>query len=195
MLLQQLIEGVRAHTPQVFPEHSLADAAVLVAITRDEHNPEMILTLRSTQLPTHKGEVAFAGGKTDPVDVDAIATALREAQEEVGIDPSQVEVIGMLDQVVSRFGFVVTPVFGLVDTDIELHPDPRELQAVFRVPLRYFLDTKPHIDQLGSFRVPRWQYQNFMIWGLTAMMIAQMMNQFYGAEIELQLDDVQKLLA
>ncbi|MCP5326491.1 MAG: CoA pyrophosphatase [Oceanospirillaceae bacterium] len=194
-MLSQLIEGVRAHTPQVFPEHSLADAAVLVAVTRDEHNPEIILTLRSTQLPTHKGEVAFAGGKTDPEDADAVATALREAHEEVGIAPAQVEVVGALDQVVSRFGFVVTPVLGLVAQDIELHPDPRELQAVFRVPLKFFLENEPAIDQLGSFRVPRWQYENFMIWGLTAMMIAQMMNQFYGATIELQLDDVQKLLA
>lgn len=194
-MLSQLIEGVRGHTPQVFPNHSLADAAVLVAVTRDEHNPEIILTLRSTQLPTHKGEVAFAGGKTDPEDADAVATALREAHEEVGIHPDAVEVIGMMDQVVSRFGFVVTPVLGLVDSDISLHPDPRELQAVFRVPLKFFLENTPSIDQLGSFRVPRWQYENFMIWGLTAMMIAAMMNQFYGATIELQLDDVQKLLA
>ena len=194
MSLTSLIEGVTAHQPRVLSGHELAQASVLVAIT-DQQEPEVILTLRSSQMPTHKGEVAFPGGKAEASDSDAIATALREAHEEVGLDPKHVRVIGPLDQVISRFGFLVTPVLGIVPADIELNADSREIEGVFRVPLKFFLDGQPdQIDQFGSFRGPRWYFQGYTIWGLTAMMLAELLNRFYDADLELHLGDMHDLI-
>ena len=194
MSLTSLIEGVTAHQPRVLTGHELARASVLVAIT-DEQEPEVILTLRSSQMPTHKGEVAFPGGKAEAGDRDAIATALRDAHEEVGLDPKLVRVIGPLDQVISRFGFLVTPVLGIVPADIELNADSREIEGVFRVPLKVFLDGQPdQIAQFGRFRGPRWDFQGYTIWGLTAMMLAELLNRFYGADLELHLGDMHDLI-
>ncbi|MEY8206056.1 MAG: CoA pyrophosphatase [Bermanella sp.] len=190
MSLTSLIEGVAAHQPRVLSHHELARASVLVAIT-DQQDPEVILTLRSSQMPTHKGEVAFPGGKAEAGDFDVIATALREAHEEVGLDPKQVRVVGPLDEVISRFGFLVTPILGIVPADIELNTDSREIEGIFRVPLSFFLDGQPdQIDHFGSFRGPRWYFQGYTIWGLTAMMLAELLNRFYDADLELHLGDM-----
>jgi 8-oxo-dGTP pyrophosphatase MutT (NUDIX family) len=194
MPLTSLIEGVTAHQPRVLLNSELARASVLIAIT-DQKDPEVILTLRSSQMPTHKGEVAFPGGKAEERDADAIATALREAQEEVGLNPDVVRVIGPLDEVVSRFGFLVTPILGIVPEDVELNADSREIEGVFRVPLKFFLDGQPdQIDQFGSFRGPRWYFEGYTIWGLTAMMIAELLNRFYDADLELQFGDMNDLI-
>jgi 8-oxo-dGTP pyrophosphatase MutT (NUDIX family) len=194
MPLTSLIEGVTAHQPRVLLNSELARASVLIAIT-DQKDPEVILTLRSSQMPTHKGEVAFPGGKAEERDADVIATALREAQEEVGLNPDVVRVIGPLDEVVSRFGFLVTPILGIVPEDVELNSDSREIEGVFRVPLKFFLDGQPdQIDQFGSFRGPRWYFEGYTIWGLTAMMIAELLNRFYDADLELQFGDMNDLI-
>src|SRR5690606_40910837 len=89
----------------------LAEAGVLVAIT-NETEPQLLLTRRALHLSTHQGEVAFPGGKRDDTDTSIVMTALREAEEEVALPLQQVQVIGELDQVVSRFGYLVTPVLG-----------------------------------------------------------------------------------
>ncbi len=194
MSLTSLIEGVTAHQPRVLSNNELARASVLIAIT-DQKDPEVILTLRSSQMPTHKGEVAFPGGKAEERDADATATALREAHEEVGLNPESVRVIGPLDEVVSRFGFLVTPILGIVPEDIELNADSREIEGVFRVPLKFFLEGQPdQIDQFGSFRGPRWYFEGYTIWGLTAMMIAELLNRFYDADLELHFGDMNDLI-
>ncbi len=194
MPLSSLISGVTAHQPRILSRNELACASVLVAIT-DQLEPEVILTLRSSQMPTHKGEVAFPGGKAEEQDSDAIATALREAYEEVGLKPELVRVIGPLDQVISRFGFLVTPILGIVPADIELNTESREIEGVFRVPLKFFLEGQPDkIDQFGSFRGPRWYFQGYTIWGLTAMMLAELLNRFYDADLELHLGDMNDLI-
>lgn len=194
MRLASLIEQVKAHEPRVLGLDQLASAAVLVAIT-DQAEPEVILTLRSSEMPTHKGEVAFPGGKTEAQDVDFSATALREAHEEIGLPPSSVNVIGTLDQVVSRYGFLVTPVLGIVPSNVALSEESGEIESVFRVPLKFFLDGAPdQIDQFGSFRGPRWYYEDYTIWGLTAVMLAEMFNRFFDAEFELAIGHVEEYL-
>ena len=115
----------------------LAAAAVLVALT-EEPNPRLLLTQRSRQLSSHSGEVAFPGGKQDPEDNDLIATALREAQEEVALLGHDVTVIGELNQVVSRFGYLVPPVLAVIPPDLSFIPNPGELDAVFLTTLGLF---------------------------------------------------------
>ncbi len=194
-MLQRLVKQVEAYQPRVLPENSLARAGVLLAITDHPETPEVILTVRSQHLPTHKGEVAFPGGKMEDHDIDVIATALREAHEEIGLDPQHVTVIGELDQVISRFGYLVTPVLGIIPHDVSLVADPGEIEAIFRVPLAFFLEGEPdQVDQFGQFKGPRWYYEDYTIWGLTAMMLGEFFNQFYDQGFEICLGDYESLL-
>tara|TARA_B100000780_G_C21101707_1_gene444627 strand:- start:1132 stop:1728 length:597 start_codon:yes stop_codon:yes gene_type:complete len=166
-------------------------AAVLVAITDDQHNPQVILTRRSQQVPTHKGQIAFPGGKSEANDKDLVATALREAHEEVALNPESVRVVGQMGQMSSRQGFVVTPIIGVVPTKVvaQLLPNLAELDRIFTVPLRFFIDTKPVMDALpiveGVKQVPSFYYDEYRIWGMTAFILAEFVNLVYDARIDL----------
>lgn len=185
-LLKQLINSVQQHEARTIDQPSLAQAGVLVAIT-DEAEPHLVLTRRADHLSTHSGEVAFAGGKRDETDPDIVFTALREAEEEINLQSHHVKIIGELDQVVSRFGYVVTPIVGIIPADITFTANLDELDAVFKVPLRFFLDTQPHdYFERGKISIPSFHYDGFRIWGLTAMMITEMMNNHLDAEIAIR---------
>lgn len=184
-LIEQLVERHETLTPRRIPQPDLAEAGVLVAIT-DEPEPKLLLTRRAAHLSSHKGEVAFPGGKRDPEDDHIIATALREAQEEVALDSADVQVIGELDQVVSRFGYLVTPVLAVIPPQLTHTPSLDELDAVFEVPLTLFTEPPSRYFERGSIRLPSYDYEEFNIWGLTAMMIAELMNNFWDCDISLK---------
>lgn len=177
-----LHQGWLDHSPRILHQPELREAAVLVAIT-DEPEPMLVLTQRPSTMPTHKGEVAFPGGKRDPDDDSFIATALREAQEEVGLDPGLVRVIGELDQVVSIHGFLVTPVLAVIPADAPLAADPHELECLFKVPLSFFLQPPESYFRRGSLCMPNYHFGQFRIWGLTAYVIAELMNRYWGTRI------------
>ncbi|MDH1377915.1 CoA pyrophosphatase [Comamonas aquatica] len=148
----QALRARFAHPPQWQPEvrkearfapRTPAHAAVLVPLVLREELT-VLLTQRTEQLSTHSGQVAFPGGRQDPEDADATATALREAQEEVGLDPGQVEVLGSLPVYETGTAFMVTPVVALVQPVAALHPNPYEVADVFEVPLRFLLDPAHH---------------------------------------------------
>ena len=148
----QALRARFAHPPRWQPEvrkdarfapRTPAHAAVLVPLVLREELT-VLLTQRTEQLSTHSGQVAFPGGRQDPEDADATATALREAQEEVGLDPGQVEVLGSLPVYETGPAFMVTPVVALVQPDAPLHPNPYEVADVFEVPLRFLLDPAHH---------------------------------------------------
>lgn len=182
--IQQLPFDIAATPQRKIHQPSMAQAGVLIAFTH-EAEPHIVLTLRSSKLAKHSGEVAFPGGKQDPEDDSIITTALREAHEEVGLCPSQVEVLGELHQVFSRFGYVVTPVVGIIKADIELVANPDELESIFKVPVRFFIDNEPdEYFQRGSIKMPTYHFEGYRIWGLTAMMIAEMINNHFGGNIE-----------
>lgn len=181
-LHQYLSSRLATHSPRRVPQPDLAEAGVLVAITA-EAEPRVLLTLRGSNLSSHQGEVAFPGGKRDATDHNIVMTALREAEEEVGLRPDQVTVLGELDQVVSRFGYLVTPVLGIIPPGLNHVANPGELEAVFEVPLSRFRQTPSRYFERGNIRIPSYDYENFHIWGLTAMMIAEMMNNFWDCDI------------
>ena len=180
-MLDELLHRMRAYSPHTLQtDKRYPEAAVLVPITRSDE-PEVVLTLRASGLSTHGGEVAFPGGRRDPEDADLVVTALREAEEEIGLPPGLVEVVGPLSTLVSRHGIQVTPYVGLVPDFVEYTPNDGEIAAVFAVPLAFFRDDPretPHrIDYLGrSWYVPSYRYGEYKIWGLTAIMLVELVN-------------------
>jgi 8-oxo-dGTP pyrophosphatase MutT (NUDIX family) len=156
----------------------LTPAAVLVAIT-ERPEPGVLLTVRNADLRRHAGQIAFPGGRTDPEDADATATALREAQEEIGLPPDQVRVIGTSDLYRTGTGFEITPVVGIIPPDLRLVPHEVEVSAIFEAPLAYLLDQANHARRSGEFRgrVRHYyeiQWGEHRIWGATAGMIVNL---------------------
>ena len=185
LIRQQLAE----HAPRQLAI-DMPEAAVLIAVTSCDTNPEIIFTRRSSRLNTHSGEVAFPGGKRDPDDLDLSYTALRESHEEIGLHRDKVELIGPVGDVISRFGIKVTPFVGVIDPAVELVANPDELDRIFRVPVSYFLEAESlRTDELKyrhmTFHVPAWQYEEYQIWGLTAIMLVEFLNVTLNAGIPL----------
>jgi 8-oxo-dGTP pyrophosphatase MutT (NUDIX family) len=161
------------------PQPPLKAAAVLVPIVEHEGALTVLLTKRTDHLADHAGQVSFPGGRIEPEDADPEHAALREAREEVGLPPEQVELIGRLDIYRTRTGFEVVPVVGLVRPPLVLTPDPHEVAEVFEVPLDFILDPVNHElhsrELRGATRhfyvLP---YEGRNIWGATAGMLVNL---------------------
>lgn len=154
------------------------EAAVLLPVV-DRPEPGVILTQRTEHLRRHAGQVAFPGGRIDPEDRDAIAAALREAEEEIGLAPAAVDVIGEIDSYRTGTGYRITPVLGVVPADVPLRAAEAEVAAIFEVPLAFLLDpANVAVRQaewggvLRTYREILWQERR--IWGATAAMIVNL---------------------
>ncbi|UTW10383.1 CoA pyrophosphatase [Marinobacterium rhizophilum] len=188
-----MLELLRRRLADYRPRRLLSErpnASVLIALT-DSAEPEVILTRRASHLSTHRGEVAFPGGKQDDTDPDLLYTALREAQEEVGLEPALVDVLGPLGQVMSKHQLQVTPWVGIVPQDVVLTPSPAELESLFRVPLSFFMEDRRQRTDIVRFRgmthyVPAYEYQGYVIWGLTAYMLVELLNVGFDAGIPMK---------
>jgi 8-oxo-dGTP pyrophosphatase MutT (NUDIX family) len=159
-----------------FSRMSLRAASVLVPLLDDGGELGVLLTQRSDSLRVHAGQISLPGGSRDPADRDAIDTALREAEEEVGLRRQHVEVIGLLDDYPTGTGFRVTPVVGLIGAGAEPQADGIETTALLRVPLAYLLEPSHYRE--GSFvregiELPFLEitWQEHRIWGATAGML------------------------
>ena len=154
-----------------------APAAVLVAIT-DRAEPGIILTVRHEDMRTHAGQVAFPGGRIDP-DEDATGAALREAWEELGLEPALVEPVAQLEPYRTVTGFAVTPVIGVIPPDLPLEPHEREVADWFEAPLSYLLDPANQQRQSMLFEGAERHYYRIdwngrNIWGATAAMLVNL---------------------
>ena len=152
-------------------------AAVLVAIT-DRAEPGVILTVRREHLRTHAGQVAFPGGRIDPGE-DAVTAALREAQEEILLDPAVVEVIGTADNYCTVTSYLVTPVIGVIPPDLPLEPHEHEVADWFEAPLAFLLDAANQQERTALFQGRERHYYEIdwngrRIWGATAAMIVNL---------------------
>jgi 8-oxo-dGTP pyrophosphatase MutT (NUDIX family) len=184
MTLAERLRGALAaldgdiHDDDRDPPREMREAAVLIAVT-DRPEPGVILTQRPQWLRAHAGQVAFPGGKIEPADADAVAAALREAQEEIGLDPRDVEVAGVGDPYHSGSGYRITPVVGVIAPDLTFDPDPSEVEAWFEVPLDHLFNPANF-----TFHQAHWQgrlrgYYDMMwnerrIWGVTAGIIVNL---------------------
>jgi 8-oxo-dGTP pyrophosphatase MutT (NUDIX family) len=152
-------------------------AAVLIAIT-DRVAPGVILTVRREHMRTHAGQVSFPGGRLDPGE-DAFAAALREAEEEIGLPPGQVDIWGAADPYRTVTGFTVTPVLGLVPPDLALAPHEHEVAEWFEAPLSFLLDPANQRRMTAEFQGRTRHYYQIdwrgrRIWGATAAMLVNL---------------------
>jgi len=163
----------------MYPDKPLVGAAVLVPLLVHPTGMTVLLTLRTLHLADHAGQVSFPGGRVEPEDLDEVATALREAREEVGLAPDRVRLIGRLDTYVTRTGYRIAPVVGLIAPPIELQPDPDEVAEIFEVPLDFLIDPLNRRRDSRQFQgterffwAMRWE--RHYIWGATAGMLVNL---------------------
>jgi len=182
-----LEEGARRETVRLtsdFRDHEpeglepFAPAAVLVPVT-DRPDPGVLLTQRTETLRKHAGQISFPGGRMDPEDDGPIATALREAEEEIGLPRSAVEVIGIADRYRTGTGYEITPVIGVIPPDLALVPNDAEVAALFEVPLSFLLEPSNHVEQAVEWqgherRFFELTWQDRRIWGATAGIIVNL---------------------
>jgi 8-oxo-dGTP pyrophosphatase MutT (NUDIX family) len=172
---RRLAEALNAQPPRAAaPGVGRAAAVLLPVVARPE--PSLILTVRSDTLPSHQGQISFPGGAMDPSDESPEAAALRETEEELGLRPSLVRVLGRLDDVETYVsGYVVTPVVGWLERLPELTPNPAEVADVFTVPTRELTDeirADPGFLYGGrSYPTEAWIYDGYVIWGATARIL------------------------
>ena len=183
-----MLEKLLIRLPEYQAPVAKVDAAVLMALTREDV-PRLILTRRAQHMNSHAGEVAFPGGKCDSSDASIVATALREAHEEIALEPSRVQIVGELGVFTSRIGMKVKPIIGLLDEMPTLTANPDEIESIFTVPLDVFLNQKPSYDHKVKYMginipVPSFNHEGYVIWGLTGYMIVEFMRQVYDADIE-----------
>ena len=187
--LREALELGRKRSPVLLPGDVFEDeedeqargptpAAVLVPVV-DRPEPTVILTLRPETMRKHAGQISFPGGRIDPGDDGPVAAALREAQEEIGLCPDAVDVIGTADRYRTITGFEVTPVVGVVPPDLQLEPHPGEVAAMFEAPLQYLLDPAHQLVRTLEWRGRQRSYyeidwQGRRIWGATAAMIVNL---------------------
>ena len=162
---------------------SLTPAAVLFPIVLRDDGHTVLLTQRTAHLKDHAGQISFPGGRVEAADQSPEHTALREAQEEIGLAPERVEIIGYLPEYRTGTGFRVTPVVALVQPPFDLQPDPFEVAEIFEVPLGFLLDPGNHqqhsLHYRGALRnYYAMPYGGYFIWGATAGMIRSLCERF-----------------
>lgn len=162
--------------PGTGPGRKLRQAAVLIPLVEREDGLTLLLTRRTDHLEHHPGQISFPGGHVEPSDNGPEGAALREMEEETGVPRQAVHVIGHLDTYVTRTGFQVTPVVGLIHPPFTLSPDPHEVAEAFEVPLDHFLDPDNHQRMSRMFEGRErffWAmpYGDYFIWGATAGML------------------------
>ena len=160
-------------------------AAVLIPVIAHPTGPTVLLTRRAATLRQHSGQIAFPGGTMDPDDATPLATALREAEEEIGLDPKRVRPLGYLDAYLSGTNFFVIPTVGLVEPGFDLVLNGAEVDITFEVPLDFLMDESHHAlhsrewqGRLRSFyAIP---FGDHYIWGVTAGILRNMHERLYG---------------
>jgi 8-oxo-dGTP pyrophosphatase MutT (NUDIX family) len=157
---------------------ALIPAAVLIAVT-DREKPGVLLTLRTANLRKHAGQVAFPGGRIDPGDEGPIGAAMREAREEIGLLPHNVEIVGVADVYRTITGYLITPVVAVVPPDLVLSAQAAEVDAIFETPLAHLLNLENYDErevewqgQVRRFRELYWE--DYRIWGATAAIMANL---------------------
>jgi 8-oxo-dGTP pyrophosphatase MutT (NUDIX family) len=157
-------------------QYKLKSAAVLIPIVCNHGQLEVLLTKRASHLRHHPGQISFPGGKVEPSDQNIIATALRETEEEIGLKPENIQVLGQLKSYQTISGYEITPIVAFAQKNTNYQFDDNEVAEVFHVPLSHFLTRDHHIQvptyhQGKSHNIHFMPYQDYNIWGATAAIL------------------------
>ena len=187
-----MIDSIKQKLEKLNPSKptNLKKAGVLIAILNyDEYidSPSIIYTQRSSIVSTHSGEVSFPGGMMEDIDTDLYQTALRESHEEMNLDPSTVTRIGRLNYLISRYDIEVNPFVAVIDEKPNLEGNS-EIEEIFEVPIEFLLNKNNMTTQTFQrdnmkLEMPTWYYNDQKIWGLTAMITADLLNICFDANI------------
>ncbi|MGO9487151.1 MAG: CoA pyrophosphatase [Rhodomicrobium sp.] len=169
------------------PPSSWRTAAVLVPVLAREPEATVLFTLRTSHLAAHSGQISFPGGKIEAGDATPVETAIREAEEEVGIPPALVTPLSLLDLHNTGTGFRIVPVVALVEPGFQPVPDPGEVAEVFEVPLSFLMDEKNHIRHLREWKDRKIlfyaiEFEQRFIWGATAAIVRNLYERLYAPE-------------
>ncbi len=187
-LIASRLLSIQAWRPSEPASAEHAPAAVLVPLIERPGGLSVLLTLRTAHLRSHAGQIALPGGRADPGETPW-QTALREAQEEVGLDPALVDVAGLSEPFWTRTGYVITPVVGFVSGECALEPNPDEVAEVFEVPFAFLMDEANHQSTMREFpdgvtrQVWAMPYQDRHIWGVTAMLLRALHARLLAAPV------------
>jgi 8-oxo-dGTP pyrophosphatase MutT (NUDIX family) len=165
-LREPLRRAIASREPRTLPLGETTAAAVLIPIFERKGEAHVWLVRRPRSMRSHAGQVAFPGGKNDPADDSPRATALRETEEELGIPRSSVDILGRLDDLPTITGFTITPLVGWLLADIEIRPNPSEVERAFAAPLRSFLAPPTGISPSNG-----WTVDGEHVWGATAAIL------------------------
>ena len=172
--------ALAGRTRRILPLGGLKHAGVLVPLLLSGPLPELLFTKRTEIVETHKGQVSFPGGVAEPADRDIVETSLREAMEEIGIHQKDISVLGLLDDLATPTGFVITPVVGSIQPSAPLAPNPDEVAQVFQVPIQYFTEPSHARREMRIVRGAEhevWHYEaeGHTIWGVTASIVRSLL--------------------
>ncbi|MDO9071089.1 MAG: CoA pyrophosphatase [Deltaproteobacteria bacterium] len=162
------------------PAPDLVPAGVLVPLFVQAEALQVLFTQRTLTVKDHRGQIAFPGGVRDPEDAHLLATALRETEEEIGLAPAAVEVLGTLPPVATITGYHITPFVGLIPHPYDFHPSPREVKRLLALPVDEFYPPErwrsgPYVFQGRTTRVCYWQNGQEVVWGATARILLNLL--------------------
>lgn len=181
----RLASHLQAFPKKTIPVESLRPAAVLLPLYVRNNRDYLLFTERTAHLEHHAGEISFPGGGHDAEDVELSDTALRETEEELGIPRNDIEILGRLDDFYSIHGYHVIPYVGVIPTPDNLRHDPFEIAGTFEAPLDYFRDPSVHRIEDWQHRgrthpVDFYHFEEHVIWGLTAAILRQFLEETTG---------------
>jgi 8-oxo-dGTP pyrophosphatase MutT (NUDIX family) len=189
MVTDKIFTALISRSPEIVIGSGLKPAAVLIAIQERADGDYIVLTKRGDNMPTHKGQIAFPGGRVHAGDADLVATALRESHEEIGVVPEHVRVLGRLDEFTAGYGIVVTPVVGVIPPQYDFLLDLAETSAVACVPIRSLMEPGTYVKNahLSPGGHPSYHFyvnNGWDIWGVTARILVQFLELAYDFESE-----------
>jgi 8-oxo-dGTP pyrophosphatase MutT (NUDIX family) len=189
MVTDKIFTALISRSPEIVIGSGLKPAAVLIAIQERADGDYIVLTKRGDNMPTHKGQIAFPGGRVHAGDADLVATALRESHEEIGVVPEHVRVLGRLDEFTAGYGIVVTPVVGVIPPQYDFLLDLAETSAVASVPIRSLMEPGTYVKNahLSPGGHPSYHFyvnNGWDIWGVTARILVQFLELAYDFESE-----------
>ena len=189
MVADKFTAVLKSRTPEIIAGNGHKPAAVLIPIQQRLDGDYLVLTQRGDHLPTHKGQIAFPGGRVHAGDQDIVHTALRESEEEIGIDPAQVTILGRLDEFTAGYGLVVTPVVGVIPAHYEFRMDPRETcgggvgaDSIADGAAQFC--TRRSIVARAAIPAIIFTSTGWDVWGVTARILVQLLELAYDFEVK-----------